>query len=385
MNQDTKPKRQIWTLLALTVAGGCVGFLLARVGLAAAKSLPAGVVPSLFLLVFPLFFIAVAFHEAGHAFMGIRMGFDFRLFVVGPFLWERQDDGWKFKWNTNVNVAGGMALCVPRPSADLTRRFGWFVAGGPLGSLVLALVAWAIFLLVDSLQPTSAVGLVFTYLWPLLAILSALLFVISLLPMHTGGFSSDGARLLRLSRGGDAAKFDFLMVTYVSRSIAGIRAGAFDTEDLLAARELGEKINAPMKLYIDYYLFHAYFDRREYEKAESYLQHYLDNVEAIPEGMRGSAWLDAAFFYAVAFEDREKAMFYWNKYKPSALVPKAKALACEAVLALLHQQTDKALALVDQANAEWPHMLEKGIANALSDQLNTLKKNRLTIHESFPS
>jgi len=140
-----------------------------------------------------------------------------------------------------------------------------------------------------------------------------------------------------------------------------------------------------LKLYIDYYLFYTYFDRGEHEKAAVYLQHYLDNVEGIPEGMRGSAWLDAAFFYAIAFKDREKAMFYWQQYKPSALIPKAKAWASEAALAALDQQTDKALALISKAQAELPTILEKGIGFALSDQLGQLQKSLTTIREPLPN
>ena len=38
-------------------------------------------------------------------------------------------------------------------------------------------------------------------------------------------------------------------------------------------------------------------------------------------------WLDAAFFYAYAKKDLEKALHYWNMFKPAAMISKAQIFA----------------------------------------------------------
>jgi hypothetical protein len=38
------------------------------------------------------------------------MNFDFRMYVVGPLLWDKEEKGWRFKWNKIVNTFGGFVI-----------------------------------------------------------------------------------------------------------------------------------------------------------------------------------------------------------------------------------------------------------------------------------
>ncbi|OGX87820.1 hypothetical protein [Hymenobacter glacialis] len=80
--------------------------------------------------------VAVGLHELSHALAGVRQGFVLQWFVVGPLMWKKLDGRLRFRWNTNLNTAGGMVLCVPPDDHDLRRRFMAFAAGGPLGSVM---------------------------------------------------------------------------------------------------------------------------------------------------------------------------------------------------------------------------------------------------------
>ena len=53
---------------------------------------------------------------------------------MGPFSWKQAAGRVRFVWNTNLNTAGGMALCVPPDDHNLRCRFMAFALGGPLGS-----------------------------------------------------------------------------------------------------------------------------------------------------------------------------------------------------------------------------------------------------------
>jgi uncharacterized membrane protein len=83
----------------------------------------------------PLFFIVIGVHAAGHAVAGVWVNFDFKMYVVGPFMWEKELTGWKFKWNKNVNTFGGMAICLPVRTENLPIRFSIYAPSGPIASL----------------------------------------------------------------------------------------------------------------------------------------------------------------------------------------------------------------------------------------------------------
>jgi hypothetical protein len=50
------------------------------------------------------------------------------------------------------------------------------------------------------------------------------------------------------------------------------------------------------------------------------------------------------------------------------------ALAAEAALAALDHQHEKAETLIQQAQAELPRMLDKGVANAMLERLREMKQ-----------
>ncbi|NBP70384.1 MAG: hypothetical protein EBU52_16785, partial [Cytophagia bacterium] len=290
--------KKIVSVIIMSALGGSGGFFLARMGMETAQTTPMPVVIAMVILFVPTFFFVVAVHEAGHAIAGIQMNFDFRTYVVGPFLWNKEPEGWKFKWNKNVNTSGGLVICLPKGSDDLTKRFSVFAAGGPLASLLLAIVALALHLLMKSATPLPLALHILSSLLSLMAFLSTAIFAVTIIPLQSGGFSSDGARIFRFMRGGDTARFEVLLLKTISEGMGGLRPLQFNTQELAEAKQLAEKLDAPMGLYIDYFLYQQAADKGDLVKAEEHLKTYLAQIEAIPEGLRGSVWIDAAFFYA---------------------------------------------------------------------------------------
>ena len=132
-------------ILSLTLLGGLMGFMIGKMSSSASTiPVPLGVKLAILALLIPAFLIAIAWHEGGHAVAGIKMGFDFRMYIVGPFMWEKETTGWHFKWNKNVNTAGGMVMCLPLDTVNLPNRFSVFAAGGPIASLVLTVLSYGI-------------------------------------------------------------------------------------------------------------------------------------------------------------------------------------------------------------------------------------------------
>lgn len=132
-NQKKKTKR-IVSILIMLVAGGVIGYLGGQIGAKAAQQIPGAVMAALAVLFIPAFLLVIAVHEGGHAFAGIQVGFDFRTYVVGPFLWDKQPSGWKFMWNKNINTSGGLVICIPTGTHNWPKRFVRYAAGGPLAN-----------------------------------------------------------------------------------------------------------------------------------------------------------------------------------------------------------------------------------------------------------
>lgn len=360
-----KKRSKIFQIVLGMIIGGGVGFASAFYGMKAGRELPDEALVLCGIAAIPVFFFVIGFHELGHAVAGISQQFDFRMYVIGPFLWDKEQDGWKFKWNKNVNTAGGMVICLPTGTDDLKKRFGIYAAGGPIASLLLTLFA---FLLFKMLAPTTV-----SYLFVMIAALSFLIFLLTALPFHAGGFISDGGRILNLQRGGDVSRFEMLILKIISETTGGLRPSQLNWVELEEANALAKKLNAPFGVYVHGYLHQAAWDKGDIEAAERHLLDYVNEMDAMPDGIKNAVWCDAAFFYAFAKHDLNKAMDYWKHFKPSAIVPRASVLATELAIERLQNNGAINHAKFEIALRELPNMLDKGVATVLKERLLALK------------
>lgn len=365
MRAKGKKKPKILNLLIAVALGGAIGFFIGKFGLQAGKSLPSEMIWIWAITLIPSFFFVIGFHEAGHAVAGISQKFDFRMYVVGPFMWDKEKDGWKFKWNKNVNTAGGLVICLPTQTKNLKKNFAIYAAGGPLASLLLTLVSFTIYLL---LRPLTV-----SYFFSFVSFLSFLIFVATILPFQAGGFTSDGGRILNLIRGGDKSRFELLILKIITETTGGKRPSLLNLEELTEASSLATKLNAPFGVYIHGYFYQAMWDRGDLVAAEKYLDDYVSEIDRVPPGIDSIVWMDAAFFYAFAKNDLEKATYYWNQFKPSAMIPKAQVLATEAAIHKLKGESEGTVSKIKMAIDELPNMLDKGLAIALKERLLQLQ------------
>jgi len=204
-------------------------FFAAKLGMSASAGMSKEALVVLGLLFIPLFFIAIAIHEAGHAVAGIRMHFNFKTYIVGPFMWEKSNSEWRFQWNKNINTAGGMVICLPQDTVNLTNRFAVYAAGGPIASLLFAVVNYVGYLAIPTAHTATEIlrdALFIT------AVLSLIIFITTAVPLRANGFSSDGSRVLRLLQRGDTAKFELIILKLITNTAAGVRPRDMDSNEL---------------------------------------------------------------------------------------------------------------------------------------------------------
>lgn len=361
-------------MVTLMLTFAVAGYYAGKLGLKASQGLDKPVAISLLLLLIPLFLFVIGIHEAGHALAGKWVQFSFRMYVVGPFMWNKETDGWRFEWNKHLNLAGGMVLCLPADNKALSKRFSIYAAGGPLASFALAILAFLLYrwLYMPGLN-AGTVLTVITYSSLITAFLSVLIGIVTSIPMHTGGFSTDGARILRLLRGGDTARFETLVIQIYTSSTSGVRPALLNRDDLQEAQTLANRLQAPLGVYLHSFFHQAAFDRGDINQAEKYLLDYIQATEEIPAAIRNMVWLDAAFFYAYAKKDLATATEYWAKFKPAAMIPKALILATEAALCAVKNDTGTAQIKATAAIQAIPNMMDKGMGLSLRDKMTHLQ------------
>ncbi|WP_299452900.1 site-2 protease family protein [uncultured Microscilla sp.] len=299
-------------------------------------------------------------HEGGHVLAGWWVGFEFRMVTVGPFMLQKEGEKIRFRWNTRLNAAGGLAMCLPKTEQNLRRNFIKFVAGGPIASLLFALLCLGIYYLTSRHSQV----LTLSNFWLLSGTMSAMIFFTTIIPMRSKGFFSDGARLLNLIKGGNKATIDLVILTATVASSSGIRPRDLNVAPI--AQILESERAHPFIPYLQLYMYAHLIDQQKPAEAYPYLLEALAGKHHIPTGYQAMLWLDLAFYQAYYLQKPQEAQETLQKAKinavtPTHLVHKSKAAIGwakganqvalqEAYQALeaLSQSTDKGGAIAEE-------------------------------------
>ncbi|OGX84747.1 hypothetical protein BEN47_15915 [Hymenobacter lapidarius] len=362
-----KKSKKLLTFLISILVGGGLGLLVGKYVGAYFKHAHwgGGQVAALLSLLPLAWLVAVGLHELGHALAGGRQGFVLQWFVVGPLMWKQQDGRLRFRWNTNLNTAGGMVLCVPPDDHNLRRRFMIFAAGGPLGSVVWAALALGIWALLPT--PATVVGQVLAAGLAGSGGFSVFLALLTAVPFHTGGFSSDGARVLNLWRGGPAGQLEMAVLSAFVRSASGVRPRELPLAELEEA--VASPAELPFKLYAYQYLYLAALDAGQIDQAGQYLREYRDRLALTPPALQANGWLESAFFAAAYEHDLPAARAFREKAQVTAHTPTDVLPRTEAALARLAGDADAARAQAQTALRELPKTLDPGSARLYTEWL----------------
>jgi hypothetical protein len=203
--------------------------------------------------------------------------------------------------------------------------------------------------------------------------MSLAIFIVTMVPMHSGGFFSDGARLLRFARGGEAAEFDALLMQIVASSTSGTRPRELDEAVLDRGLEVGERLGSPMTPFLHYYKYYYHLDRGAIEAAARHLDQVRAREEAYPKAYRPIIPLETAFFTAAYLGSAEAAQEWFDRAELNPVIPKAHILIAEAALAKSRADWPQVLAKVETARRELPKVMDAGIAVFWNDWLESME------------
>ncbi len=115
---------------------------------------------------------------------------------------------------------GGIAAAIPtKVGTELRRQLLVLIAGGPVSSLFLTILAVAV---ASVSNPRFAAYCIF------IAATSFGIFLVTLIPVRSGGFMSDGMQIIDVWRGGSAAVERSALMQIFAQSLDGVRPRDWD-------------------------------------------------------------------------------------------------------------------------------------------------------------
>ncbi|MDX2305737.1 MAG: hypothetical protein NW226_23220 [Microscillaceae bacterium] len=360
-------------MLVFAVGGGIVGYFggkMAFISIPDSPKMYYWVWIPIFILVY---FITIGIHELGHVLGGLWVRFKFKMYVVGPFMWKKEDNKLVFLWNKNLNIGGGLALCLPTDDHNLVKRFITFIAGGPAASLLLALATLLPYGLLNMHQAqVNFWGFSGSSFMIFLGLFSSIIFLATIIPMHSGGFFTDGARILNLLGGGNKAKLEVILLQTIAQASAGVRPREIGVHKLEDALKL--ETNSPFKIYVKGYLYQIYLDLGNVEQAEKYLNAYFEELHKIPGGYQASVILDKAFFEAAYKNNPEEAEELFKSAQIGAVIPKHHIYKTQAAIAFTKNNLSEARSWIEKSLKELSKTMDRGLAVVEKEWLdNTLQ------------
>jgi hypothetical protein len=272
-----------------------------------------------------LCWMVILVHELGHVLAGRIAGFRFLLLIAGPLKVVREGTSIRFRFNRNVQLAGGIASSVPLDSHGLCGRMALMTAAGPLASLLLLLLlrAGAVGLSDGSSLAAEVLGIG--------AVISGGVGLFTLLPIRSRGFYNDGARLLMLARGGAVARRWVALAALTGLGTTDQRPRDWDSDLLRQVRGHPDRtVDHAYGLLLSYY---AALDMGEEARAGTLIDELLGILGMVPSPVRAAMLTEAAFFSASHRGDAPLARMLLERAQ-NGLVERHVRLRAEA--ALLH-------------------------------------------------
>jgi hypothetical protein len=272
--------------------------------------------------------------------------------------------GLKLDWFFSGQTMGGLAAALPDPQRPIRGQLLPLVIGGPLASLLLALLAFGLSSATD--------GRVSAHLL-ILALMSALIFVATALPMRAGGFLSDGRQCIELMRGGPAVEQRAMLMAAYAESLSGVRPRDRDPTPLTRALALSgdeplRDVGAALMAY------QAALDRRDLAEAGAWIDRVAAGHDAYPAGFRQALANEIAYFAVRYRHDPATARAWFARAKGGVVEPASRALT-EAALALAHGDAPAALDAIARAERGLRACSDAGSVPLLQDELSSLRQD----------
>ena len=353
-----------WLLLigVFFVLGILAGMVLFRVGVELPSTLPP--LQLLLLLIVGLWFVTL-WHELGHALAARLVNWRLLTIAAGPLALRQTPKGLRLARNPLNRAWGGFVYAIPRDDRQLRRRRFVMVAGGPVASLLLALLAAA------GLVASDGAGV-----WPVVAsqvaLMSLAIGVLTLVPHRSGGLTSDGGQMWQLLRGGPGVEQRLATQLLLTALVGGVRPR--DLDETLVARALAAT-DPPDATTAHYLAYWREMDRGNITAAASHLDYALNHRAATTPVAQAAFAAEAAYLTARhdLTPDAPATAAAWLKLATLRGLADSNYRRAQAAVHLAHGRTVEALAAAEDAIRLLGQAIDAGGAAAEREWLAALR------------
>jgi len=359
--------RRLGAMLVIVAAALGGGYLAGTLGASAGLGVRRGSIEGWFVVALvATTWGTIAVHELGHLLAGLWQGNRFALYAVGPLLVVREGERVRVRFNRSLALWGGIAGTMPRPgarTADAIANFRRVVIAGPLASVLLAIVG--VLLATLASDATRLVGLA-------TALTSGLIAMVTMLPLKTGGFHSDGARWLMLRRGGAEAERWAALSTLGALAMHAVPSQEWPAEVLANAERLvDDSLDGTL---LHQMLHGAAFTRGDHASAARHMDAMRAQGAAMPGAVLQLLALDSAWWAAMVEGDATRARADFATGKGASFASPRTRRRVEAAVLLAEGRLEEARALVrrlkvDLQSATGLERLELPFVDALEERL----------------
>ena len=334
--------------------------------------------------------VVLSVHEWGHILGGQSAGFRFMMFVVGPIRILRQGHRIRVGWNTNLSLVGGIASVLPPTAAAMSSRLSIekgmmrFIAGGPIASLVLALLAGLPLFMRLIVPDWTGLGGLLSLFFGATAVMSFMIFCGTAIPYHSSGFSSDGARVLMLQKNDAAAKRWCALGILGGAMMSDVRPRDVEERYFHDALALADKTPDDVSAHLLTYQWAL--DKGDIEEAARHLDYTTKHLDVYPEAFRPVIAMEVAYFEARHRNNPESARQWFSTGHKTSFVEPPSRLRVEAALALAEGRDEEAGVKARQGLrllAAKPHLT--GSETMEQDLLNDILHRMTNEHDSHAS
>ena len=300
-------------------------------------------------------------HEIGHVVGGLSQGMRFLMLIVGPFGWHAASSGVRFEWNTNVALMGGLAAALPTTiGSSLRRQLLVLTAGGPVASLLLAIIAFA---LSTISEPRFAAYLI------IMASFSMGIFIVTLIPTRAGGFMSDGMQMIDILRGGNAVIERGALMQIFAQSLQGVRPRDWDLSAIETLSRIGSE-DPTRTTGGNLYLIARAMDCHDVLEIARNRTVLEENINEYPSGFRQAVRIELAICAWLAGET--EAVRRHLEESKGGIVEKSRRHLAEAALAKLEGRDADCEKECQLARKELDATYDAGQAKLTEDQIAML-------------
>lgn len=308
-------------------------------------------------------YMVVFLHELGHYLAGMRVGYRFAIFSVGPVYVQSQDGKMvtglhPFQWPPSEIL--GFTVFFVEDFADFRLRMLLYVAGGPLATALTVALAGFLYAVGNQFpnfglyytQPiTWALG-IFTFG---LMMASVSLLVGSLYPANW--VPTDGNKLFRLLRSEASAERLKAQIMVAQANLHGIRPRDWNRDWITAMTALDEPSVDTVQAYMQAYRWGL--DSGDEHLAESFLTIAVKHRQQAAPNERVTVLLEAAFFEMRYHANPQHAIQWLSKLENQQNRARATIvmrMACARDLTRrqydkARQRAYQAIDMLDSANA----------------------------------